>query len=136
MSRMVAVLTGLVVVILAGIFILAFLPRGGFDSDLSAIGSDRPAVVLAFENYQPASMDAMDLMRQVRGDYEGRLYFLVADVGNPRNAEFLERHDPGPGQLMTFDRDGNLVRAAHLEGTAQALRERLRRDLGVSPATP
>lgn len=136
MTRTVSVVSGLVIFVLAAAFIFAFLPRGGFESDLSRVGDGRPALVLAFENYQPASMDAMDLMRQVHAGYEGRMHFLVADVGNPRNDTFLERHDPAPGQVMTFDRDGNLVRSAYLEGSAPALQERLRRDLGVSPASP
>lgn len=129
-------LIGLVIVVAAAVFILAFLPRGGFDSDLSQVGEGKPALVLAFENYQPASMDAMDLMRQVRADYQERVNFLVADVGNPRNDLFLNEHDPAPGQVMTFTGNGELVRSAYLEGNAQALQERLQRELGISPATP
>ena len=120
-----------VVIVLAGALIFSVLPMAGYESDVGKVGQGRPAVVLAFENYAPASMDTMDAFGRVRRDYGDQIEFLVADLGSPRGRAFVERHNAHTGQVLTFRGDGTRVRVALLDGGEQALRERLQQDLGL-----
>jgi len=119
------------VVLVAGAIIIALLPKGGYDSDVSQVGQGMPAVVLAFENYAPASMDAMALFDRVRPDYRESLLFLVADLGAPRGRTFAEEYQAFSGVVMTFRADGTLVGRALLESGEPGLRERLTGELGL-----
>jgi len=120
-----------VVIVLASVLIFSLLPMAGFDSDVGKVGQGRPAVVLAFENYAPASMDTMDAFSRVRRDYAEQIEFLVADLGTPRGRAFVERNNAFTGQVMTFSGDGTRVRVELLDGGEQALRDRLQQDLGL-----
>lgn len=120
----------IVVIVLATALIVGLLPRGGYDSNVSQVGDGQPAVVLVFENYAPASMDAMALLDRVRSDHGERILFLVADLGTPRGRAFAERHNGFSGLVLTFTADGSLVGRGMLEHGEAGLRERLRRELG------
>ncbi|MCC5888366.1 MAG: hypothetical protein JJT88_18175 [Gammaproteobacteria bacterium] len=121
----------LAVVLLAGAVIIALLPKGGYNSDVSQVGQGTPAVVLAFENYAPASMDAMALFDRVRRDYQDSVMFLVADLGTPRGRSFADRHQAFSGVVMTFRADGTLAGRGLLESGEAGLRQRLQRELGL-----
>jgi hypothetical protein len=131
MSRSMQMLLLAAVVVAAGVLVFRHLPTAGYDSDVTRVGQGRPAVVLVFENFSPPSVEAMELFDQVRRDYADRLDFFVADTGSPRGQEFIARHDAHFGQVLTFRSDGTRVRMANLDGDPQALRERLRQDLGL-----
>lgn len=131
MSKKKQTLITLGVIFVAGAMIIALLPKGGYNSDVSRVGQGMPAVVLAFENYAPASMDAMALFDRVRRDYQDDLLFLVADLGTPRGRAFAEGHRAFSGQVMTFGGDGALVGRGLLESGESGLRERLRIELGL-----
>jgi hypothetical protein len=119
------------VLVAAGAMIIALLPKGGYSSDVSQVGQGMPAVVLAFENYAPASMDAMALFDRVRRDYRDDVMFLVADLGTPRGRTFADRHRAFSGVVMTFRADGTLVGRELLESGEAGLRQRLRTELGL-----
>lgn len=121
----------LAVVLVAGAVIFALLPKGGYNSDVSQVGQGTPAVVLAFENYAPASMDAMALFDRVRRDYQDSVLFLVADLGTPRGQSFADRHQASSGVVMTFRADGSLAGRGLLESGEAGLRQRLQRELGL-----
>ncbi len=121
----------LAVVLVAGAVMIALLPKGGYNSDVSLVGQGTPTVVLAFENYAPASMDAMALFDRVRRDHRDHVLFLVADLGTPRGRAFAERHQAFSGLVMTFRADGTLVGRGLLESGEAGLRERLERELGI-----
>ena len=131
MSRSVQILVAIAVVLAAGVLAIRHLPMAGYDSDVTQVGQGRPAAVLVFESFSPPSIEAMALFDQVRRDYADRLDFFVADTGSPRGREFIARHEVHVGQVLTFRADGTRVRAASLDGGEQALRERLRHDLGL-----
>ena len=131
MSRSVQILLAIAVILAAGLLVFRHLPMAGYDSDVTKVGQGRPAAVLVFESFAPPNIEAMALFDQVRHDYADRLDFFVADTGSPRGQEFIARHDAHVGQVLTFRGDGSRVRAATLTGDAQALRERLRYDLGL-----
>jgi hypothetical protein len=131
MSRSLQTLIVVAIVLVVGVMVVRHLPMAGYDSDVTKVGQGRPAVVLVFENFSPPSIEAMAVFDQVRRDYAERLDFLVADTGTPRGRDFIDRHNVHVGQVLTFRPDGTRVRVAMLEGGEQALRERLRQDLGL-----
>jgi hypothetical protein len=131
MSRFLQILTGIAIVVAAGLLVFRHLPTSGYGSDVSQVGQGRPAVVLVFESFSPPSIEAMELFDRVRRDYADRLDFLVADTGSPRGQAFIAHHGVHVGQVLTFRADGTRVRASILDGDEQALRERLRQDLGL-----
>jgi hypothetical protein len=131
MSRSLQTLIIVAIVLMAGVVVVRHLPMAGYGSDVTQIGQGRPAVVLVFESFSPPSIEAMEVFDQVRREYAERLDFLVADIGTPRGREFVDHHKVHVGQVLTFRADGTRVRAAMLEGNAQAFRERLREDLAL-----
>ncbi|MDX1569697.1 MAG: hypothetical protein R3200_04365 [Xanthomonadales bacterium] len=110
-----AVLAGLVFLVTVGI-------GSPVSTDLSAIGKGKPALVLAYENYSPAGGEALNRMGQVKGDYESRIEFLVADLGVPAGQAFADRHRLDNGQAMFLTPDGRPLRAMSIPAEEQALR--------------
>ena len=115
-------------------FIVALLGLGYFSlagigkpisTDLSLIGKGKPALVLVYENYSPASADALTRLKQVRGDYDARLDFVIADLGVPEGRAFANRHQLSDGQAMFLKPDGEPLRATYIPEDEQELRGRL-----------
>lgn len=100
-------------------------------ADLSLVGQGQPALVMAFENYSPASMDAMDQLNRVRPDYEARVHFLVADLGTPHGSDFAARFELVNGTAVLLDGTGEPVRVYPLREGADELRRALERDLAA-----
>lgn len=95
-------------------------------TDLSLVGQGKPALVLAHENYSPAGMAAMDIIHQVRRDYDDRVLFLVADLGAPAGKDFADRHNIPNGAAAYFSADGARL---GLHGVATASAGALRQEL-------
>ncbi len=131
MSRPRRLLITLAVIAIPAVFIIALLPKGGYDSDISQVGTGTPAVVLTFENYAPASMETMALLDRVRPDHRHEVLFLVADLGTPRGRAFAERYRAFSGILMTFDEEGTLRGRGLIEHGEDELRRRLADELGL-----
>lgn len=86
-------------------------------TDLSQVGRGEPTIVLAFENYAPSSMDAIDQLNRVRGNYEPEVLFLVADLGTPDGRTFSTRFGLSPGSAVLVDGAGSPVRTYSLRGS-------------------
>lgn len=121
------------IALLTGLAWIAMQQLGGrpMSADLSRIGQGKAALVLAFENYSPASQEAMSLINQVRADYEAEIDFLVADLGTPRGSEFVRRFDLINGSAVLLNGDGRAVRVYPLDGDALQLRHTLDQELSA-----
>ena len=100
--------TTLIVLAAIGAFIavaVMLLPKG-FSSDTSIIGRGSNVVVLAHNKDSVYSLNLMDIMNQVRGDYTGRIDFVVADANTPRGRAFIEKQQVELGTLLLFGPDG------------------------------
>ena len=86
----------------------ALMASGGkpIGSDLSNIGQGRPAVVLAYENFSPTGGEALNRLRKVRGDFDARLDFAVADLGTPQGRAFAQRFKLLDSQAVFLAQDG------------------------------
>ncbi len=131
MSKSKQLLITAVVVGLSAVLIIGLLPKGGYNSDVSRVGQGQPAVVLAFENYAPASMDTMALFDRVRRDHREQVLFLVADLGTPRGRTFADQYRAFSGVVMTFGPDGTLLGHGLIESGESELRQRLSQELGL-----
>lgn len=103
-------------------------------TDLSAIAQGKPALVLAYENFSPAGAEALDRLRKVKGDYELRLDFVVADLGTPQGRTFANRYQLVDGQAVFLKQDGQPLQAMWIPADERELRGRL--DIKLTAAQP
>ena len=98
-------------------------------SDLSRVGDGLPTVVLTYENYSPASMDAIERLNRVRGDFDEQVEFVVADVGTAAGDEFAREWQTRSGVISLFAADGEHLGNGHVPEDERALRDRIEREL-------
>lgn len=101
--RSTLITVAVIVVLLA--FAAMQLPQG-FSDDLSRIGQGRSVVVLTHNKEAVQSANLMDLMNDIRGDYEDRVEFLAVDIGTREGEAFLRRQQVGASVLVLFGPGG------------------------------
>jgi len=125
MGKMIAV-TAASLVALVGLGYLFVTGIGKpVSTDLSVIGKGKPVLVLVYENYSPASVDALGRLNKVMDDYDSRLDFVVADLGVPQGRAFADRNQLISGQAMFLKQDGKPLRATTIPADEQELRSSL-----------
>ena len=82
-------------------FAFTLLPKG-FSGDVSKIGQGSPSIVLTHNKNSVQSLELMELMGQVRADYEHKLEFLVINVETPTGKAFINRQDVYSSSLVLF----------------------------------
>ena len=102
----------------------AFLPDP-MSTDLSRVGQGRPSVVLAYENFSPSGGEALTRINAVRGDYEERIVFALADLGTPQGQAFANRYGLHDGLAVVLTADGQVHSRGGVPADPQALRARL-----------
>jgi hypothetical protein len=100
--------------------------------DLSLVGQGKPSLVLAYENFSPTGGAALEQLRKVRGDYESRLVFIVADLGTPQGRQFALQHGLVDGQAVLLNGQESPLAAFTIPNETAALRARLDKELGQS----
>lgn len=96
-------------------------------TDLTVIGQGKPVVVLVYESYAPAGLEAMERLNHVRSDYEPDIKFRVAHIGTPEGDLFVRRHEAFDGVMVLFDAKGEVVRVTMVPQPVELLREELAR---------
>jgi len=86
-------------------FIIAMVPRS-YNSEFSHIGQGQRVAVLIHDSKKFPSVFFMSLMNGIRADYEGRVEFLVADIGEKQGQAFAEKYQLTPPTLLLFDSVG------------------------------
>jgi hypothetical protein len=128
--RWLKVLLSLAFVGAVGALAWSRIPDGAYPTDLSRIGVDRPAAVLAFDANYTGGMEVMEMMNAVRGEFATKIEFLVANQGDDDGRRFAELHAIGDGGVVVFAADGTkratLARPASQEELRSALSEALR----------
>lgn len=113
-----------------GAFLWQALPRGAYPTDLSRIGAGRPTLVLAHDANYVGSASVMELMNRIRGDYAGRVDFLVAHLAMDDAQVFAARHAARDGTVLLFAADGRRVGVVHMPQNADELRRALAQAFG------
>ena len=126
MPKLVKLIIILVSLGLIGWVMWTFLGVKPISKDLSVIGQGTPVVVLVYESYAPAGMDAMERLNQVRSDYEPEIKFRVAHLGTPEGDVFVRRHEAFDGVMVLFDAAGEVVRVTMVPGQVASLRNELK----------
>lgn len=129
MKKVAITLGSVVVIVVLGWFAITNLVDKPLSADLSKVGQGKPALVLAFESHSGAGTMAMDLVNQVRDNYEPEVEFLVADLGTPKGKAFASRYGLQNGTGVLLDGDGSRVSKRSLTTDAAQLRQWLDRDL-------
>lgn len=114
----------------SGLFLWSQLAIKPLSTDLTLIGQGKPALVLAYENFAPSGIEAMERINRVRSDYETNLKFLVADMGTPQGQAFTERYELLDGMVIFLSADGQPVSISTVPVSESELRRRLDQDLG------
>ncbi|MCC5888817.1 MAG: hypothetical protein JJT88_20450 [Gammaproteobacteria bacterium] len=116
----------IIVVIVAVVALLISRMPSGFSSDLSRVGDDIVTVVLVHDHNFVASIELMDKLNRVRGEFEPEVKFLVADPNHPDGRAFIQTHDLAIIRLYVFDAAGNLRAERRHQGDIQSLRRFLK----------
>ena len=111
------------IVVFLGIAVM-MLPKG-FSGDTSIIGKGTAVVVLAHNKDSVQSLNMMDYMNQIRGDYSGRIDFLVADANTPQGSAFIQLQQVELGALLLFAPDGRRLQVLGNLNSASGLRTAL-----------
>lgn len=114
-----------IVALSAGIFITTQSMINPMSGDLSVIGQGKPSLVLGFESYSTASGDALNRLNAVRGDYEDRMLFVVADLGTPQGQTFALQHSLRDGVAIFVSPDGKPGRITTIPADEALLRQQL-----------
>ncbi len=96
------------------------LPRG-FSDDLSQIGKGRTAVVLVRDKDAVESMQLMNAVNDIRGQYAGRVVFLLTDYDTPEGRAFMAAHNAARITLVLFDPSGKEVKVLAAPQTTASL---------------
>jgi len=109
-------------VFIAGILAVAVLnlPKG-FDTNLSKIGTGKPALVFFYDSNLLISNQQAREMNKVRESLAEELHFLIADIGRPDAQLFMKQHQAARVQLLFFAADGSLLNRTEALVTAEDL---------------
>ena len=109
------------------------LPRG-YSGDLSQIGQGKNIVVQVHDHYLVASSQLMENLHRLRGEYEGKVEFIVADLQVAEGKAFAKTYNVDAVTLLLFAPDGKHVRTVHGVQEPQELRESFNKAFNLSAA--
>jgi len=96
------------------------LPKG-FDTNLSKIGTGKPALVFFYDSNLVISNQQTREMDKAREILAEDLHFLIADIGRPDAQLFMQQHQSARTQLLLFAADGSLLNRTQGLMTAEEL---------------
>jgi hypothetical protein len=100
------------------------LPRG-FSDDLSRIGKGKAAVVLVRDKDAVESLELMNVLNDIRGQYAGRVEFLLTDYDTPEGRAFMAANNAARITLVLFDAGGKQVKVLTAPQTAASLQKEI-----------
>jgi hypothetical protein len=128
MKRFLIITSTTVSVLLLGYLVLQFIPTP-ISSDLSLLNDDKPAVVLAYENYSPSGGEALMRLKRMRSDFESNINFIVADLGTPQGRAFALTYGAHDSQAVLLTKNRQVVAVMGLETSDHDFQVKLRQVL-------
>jgi len=110
--------------ILAVVTVAMNLPRG-FSDDLTRIGKGKPAVVFVRDKNAVESMGVINLLGDVRGQYAGRVEFLLTDYDTPEGRAFIAASHAAPITVVLYDASGKQLKILAAPLTAASLEKEI-----------
>jgi hypothetical protein len=132
MKKPIVILVVVALVLGLGFLAIQVTPKP-MSSDLSLVNEDKPAVVLAYENFSPTGGEALARLKQIRPDYQARINFVVADIGTPDGRAFAARYRLVDGQAVILTRAKQAIAIAGPSMPEKTLRETLDAALSQDP---
>jgi len=126
-----SLITIFVIVVLLGIAVI-MLP-GSYDDDLSKIGHGSNIVVLIQNKGTQQSMDLLNLLNHVRGDYVGRVDFMIADIDTQEGKSFEAQQQVNSSVLVLFGPDGTRLNVINNNIDESGLRRTLDSSFRLMP---
>ncbi len=108
------------VLLFVGIAVMS-LPKG-FSDDLSVLGNGKPAVVLIRDKNAVESINTEEVMGKLRGQYSGKVDFLLTDSNTPQGKAFMAASGSDRTDLVLVDAKGQplkVLRAPQSPGNVQ-----------------
>jgi hypothetical protein len=118
------------IVLASSALIWSQLPKGHYPTDLSRIGQGQATLVLAMDSNYMAGAAVMNLLNDLRHDFDDSVQFLVASLALPDGRAFSERHQAGDGTVLLFDAKGQRVAVLHAPQTHEELRQAMQQAFG------
>lgn len=115
-------LLAIVIIVIAITIAIWNLPQG-YNTDLTLIGKGKPAAVQVFDSNSSPSLELMDAVNHVRGDYKGRVEFLLADLNSDAGRSFAATQGVAPPALILFGPDGTRLAAVGAKQDADSLKK-------------
>ena len=125
MFKRIAISIAVVVALSTGLIIMMQSMTKPMSTDLSVIGQGRPSLVLGFESYSLTGGNALNRLNAVRGDYEERMVFVLADLGTPQGQKFARQYNLQDGVAVYLSPDGKSVGITTIPADEQVLRQQL-----------
>jgi len=120
--------TVIALVLLSGYVVFQVIPTP-ISSDLSLLKEDKPAVVLAYENFSPSGGEALTRLKRIRPDFDSSINFIVADLGTPQGRAFAQTYRVYDSQAVLFKSDRQVIAIMGLETSDQDFQLKLRQAL-------
>jgi hypothetical protein len=118
-------LLAIVIIVIAITIAIWNLPQG-YNTDLTLIGKGKPAAVQVFDPNSTSSLEMMDAVNRVRGDYKGRVEFLLADLNSEAGKSFAATQGVSPSTLILFGPDGTRLNVVATKQDADSLKTLLK----------
>jgi hypothetical protein len=128
MNKLSIITITIALVLLLGYVVLQFIPTP-ISSDLSLLKEDKPAVVLAYENYSPSGGEALTRLKRMRSEFDSNINFIVADLGTPQGRAFAYTYRVHDSQAVLFTRKQQVVTVMGLETSDHDFQVKLRQAL-------
>lgn len=116
--------------VLLAIVAVMNLPRG-YSDDLSRIGKGKVAIVLIRDKNAVQALDLMEVMNEIRSQYDGQVEFLLTDFDTAEGRAFMAATGAVRVTLVLFDVQGKLANVLYPPQTAESVQREITAALGV-----
>jgi len=129
MTKKLTVAAAAIAIFIVFAYFMTMVALKPISTDLSVIGKGKPALVLAYENFSMGGGEALERLRQIQGDYDSRVDFIVADLGTPQGQAFAQRFGLLDGTAVFLGKEGTPLGVTSIPVDERDLRDQLENKL-------
>jgi hypothetical protein len=110
--------------LLTAVLVVKILPHG-YSDDLSLTGKGRPSLVLIRDKNAVQTYELIDVMNDIREQYEGSVDFILTDFNTAEGRRFMDTTGAPRATLVLLDGQGQLVKVISHPQTPATLKQEL-----------
>lgn len=110
--------------VLVAVLVVKILPHG-YSDDLSLTGKGRPSLVLIRDNNAVQTYELIDVMNDIRDQYEANIDFILTDFNTAAGRRFMDTTGAPRATLVLLDGQGKLVKNIFHPQTPATLKQEL-----------